>query len=320
MGVRAMMVVNPQATTTSPWVTDVIVRALSHDFELEVTVTNHRGHAFTLGEYAHEEKIPIIFTLGGDGVINEVVNGLLSRGECQTVIAPIPGGSGNVFVRALGLPVDPVEATGALLEAIRDNQTSKINLGHVQAKSADGKSISRYFVANAGLGLDAQIINAMEDARAKGHTASPQRYLATTIREFFRSTDRSKSSLSITRPGSDPVENVFVALVQNCSPWTFFGSWALDPNPSASFFTGLDVFMVRKLHLVATFGAATKIITRARGRTRGSTYTAWHDQREFTADSAIPIPLQADGDALGDITHAVFTSRPRCLNTVHLVG
>lgn len=311
-----MMVVNPQATTTSPRVTDVIVRALSHDFELEVTVTNYRGHAFALGEYAHDQNIPIIFTLGGDGVINEVVNGLLSRGPSSTIIAPIPGGSGNVFVRALGLPVDPVEATGAILEALRDQHITTINLGHVQSQGIDGAPLNRYFVANAGLGLDAQIIGAMEKARAKGHRASPQRYLATTIREFFLETNRTRSALRISRPGSDSIDNVFVALVQNSSPWTFFGSWALDPNPAASFYTGLDVFMVRKLHMAATIGVATKIITRARRGIRGKSYTAWHDQREFTADSSTPIPLQVDGDALGEISHAVFTSRPHCLNTV----
>lgn len=311
-----MMVVNPQATTTSPRVTDVIVKALSHDFDLEVTVTNYRGHAFALGEYACDQDIPIVFTLGGDGVINEVVNGLLSHGPSSTVIAPIPGGSGNVFVRALGIPVDPVEATGAILEALRDDQITTINLGHVQSRGIDGATLNRYFVANAGLGLDAQIIGAMEKARAKGHRASPQRYLATTIREFFLETNRTRSALRISRPGSDPIDNVFVALVQNSSPWTFFGSWALDPNPAASFYTGLDVFMVRKLHLAATIGAATKIITRARRGIRGRSYTAWHDQREFTADSSTPMPLQVDGEALGEISHAVFTSRPRSLSTI----
>lgn len=314
-----MMVVNPQATTTSPLVTDVIVKAVSHDFDLEVTATHHRGHAFALGEYAREQDIPIIFTLGGDGVVNEVVNGLLSHGPCTTIVAPIPGGSGNVFARALGLPVDAVEATGAVLEALRGNHITTINVGHVQSQASDGSPLNRYFVANAGLGLDAQIIGAMEKVRAKGHKASPQRYLATTLREYFLETNRSRSPLRISRPGSDPIDNVFVALIQNSSPWTFFGSWALDPNPAASFHTGLDVFMVRKLHVAATIGVAAKIITRARGGMRGKSHTSWHDQREFTADSSTPIPLQVDGEALGEISHATFTSRPNCLRTVMIV-
>jgi diacylglycerol kinase family enzyme len=313
-----MMVVNPCATTTSPRVTDVIVRALSHDFDLEVTVTNHRGHAYALGEYARAQNVPIIFTLGGDGVVNEVVNGLLSSGDSDTVIAPIPGGSGNVFVRALGLPLDPVEATGALLEAIRDDNTTRINLGHIEALDADGERVERFFLANAGLGFDAQIINAMDESREKGHQASPKRYLMTTIREYFGNTNRSSSPLIISRPGSTPIDNVFVALFQNSSPWTFFGNWALDPNPAASFFTGLDVFMVRKLNLLATFAAAGKVIARARGRGRANAYISWHDQREVTAESPTPIPLQADGEALGSVSYARFTNRPRSLSTISL--
>jgi diacylglycerol kinase family enzyme len=311
-----MMVVNPRATTTSTRVTDVIIRALSHEFDLEVTVTNHRGHAFALGEYAQAENIPIIFTLGGDGVVNEVVNGLLSKGASDTLIAPIPGGSGNVFVRALGLPLDPVEATGALLEAIRDNNFTKINVGHIEAIDDEGNHFERFFLANAGLGFDAQIINAMDRSRAKGHQASPQHYLTTTIREYFHNTNRSSSPLAISRPGSTPIDNVFVALIQNSSPWTFFGKWALDPNPAASFSTGLDVFIVRKLNLLATFAAAGKVILRARGRGRAKSYMSWHDQREITADSPTPIPLQADGEALGSVTYARFTNRPRGLATI----
>ena len=313
-----MMVVNPRATTTSPRVTDVIVSALSHEYELEVTMTNHRGHAYALGEYASSEKIPVVFTLGGDGVVNELVNGLLLDGSSETIIAPIPGGSGNVFVRALGLPIDPVEATGVLLEALRTNNISSINIGHLTAVTESGEEVRRYFIANAGLGLDAQIIGAMERQRAKGHVASPQRYLATTLREYFRNTDKSASSLTISRPGLPPETNVFVALIQNCSPWTYFGNWALDPNPAASFETGLDVFMVRKLTLLSTLAAAGKIITRSRGRSRASAYTAWHDQREFTAESASPIPLQADGEGLGSIYRARFISQPRMVRTIYI--
>lgn len=313
-----MMVVNPRATSTSPRVTDVIVGALSHEFELEVTMTNHRGHAFALGEYASAEKIPVVFTLGGDGVVNELVNGLLVEGPSETVIAPIPGGSGNVFVRALGLPLDPVEATGILLEALRTDNIARINIGHLTAQTATGEEIRRYFIANAGLGLDAQIIGAMEKQRAQGFSASPQRYLATTLNEYFRNTNKSASSLTISRPGLPAVSNVFVALIQNCSPWTYFGSWALDPNPAASFETGLDVFMVRKLNIFSTLAAASKIITRSRGRTRANAYTAWHDQREFIAHSAEPVPLQADGEGLGLIREARFISQPRMVRTVYL--
>ena len=105
---RGLLVVNPRATTTSARVTDVIVNALSHELDLQVTMTTHRGHGFELGRAARAQGLDIVITLGGDGVVNEVVNGMLEEGIGETVpiLATVPGGSGNVFARALGIPVD----------------------------------------------------------------------------------------------------------------------------------------------------------------------------------------------------------------------
>lgn len=317
---RAMLVINPRATTTSSRVIDVIVRALSSEWELDVTMTTHRGHAHSLGEFAAAHEIPVVITLGGDGVVNELVNGLLHEGPCSTIVAPLPGGSGNVFARALGLPLDPVEATGLLLEAIRDEKYRRISLGHVAATRLDGSAFTRYFLANAGLGFDAKIISAMEADRAKGHVASPGRYLLTTIRQYLRS--GKHEPFQLIRPGLPPVDHVYAALIQNSAPWTFFGSWALDPNPSASFDTGLNAFIVRKLDPISTARAARRIIMRSRKIATAGAYLTWHDQRAFTArpeksgSSAPGISLQLDGEGLGEITEASFTNVPRALITI----
>ena len=62
--------------------------------------------------------------LGGDGTVNEVINGLLTDGVHDHVpaLGVVPAGSTNVFVRALGLPNDPIEATGLLLEGLREGR------------------------------------------------------------------------------------------------------------------------------------------------------------------------------------------------------
>jgi hypothetical protein len=218
--VRGLLVVNPRATTTSPRVIDVIVHALSDELDLDVTVTTHRGHGVLLGERALEEGLDIVVTLGGDGVVNEVVNGLLSGGSGPSVplLATIPGGSGNVFARSLGLPNDAVEATGHLLDRIRTGGVRPIGLGTAN---------DRWFVANAGLGIDAEIIAAMEQHRKAGHKATPTRYLATTLNTFFRGTDRRDPALTLTRHqrddgGIERIDGLFFAIVQNTSPWTFY--------------------------------------------------------------------------------------------------
>jgi len=180
---RGLLVVNPRATTTSPRVVDVIVHAFSADIDLDVTVTTHRGHGFALGERARSEGMDVVVTLGGDGVVNEVTNGLLAEGPGPHVpmLATVPGGSANVFARSLGLPNDAVEATGQILEALREGRCRRIGVGRAN---------DHWFVANAGLGLDAEIIAAMEQHRARGRAATPLRYVTTTLNAYFRGTDR----------------------------------------------------------------------------------------------------------------------------------
>ncbi len=311
------MVVNPNATSTSPRVIDVIVRALSHELELEVTMTTHKGHAYSIGEYAVESGIPLVITLGGDGVVNEVINGIMfsNPSKSKPALAPIPGGSGNVFVRALGLPIDPVEATGAIMESCRAESFRTIGLGLAVCVRPNGEEFSRYFAANSGIGLDATIIAAIDKDRKKGVNASPLRYLSTTLREYFRRSNHS-ASICVSRPGTATIDHVYVALVQNSSPWTFFGSWALDPNPAASFDTGLDVFIVRKLDPISTARAARRIIARSRRKTAASAYTSWHDQQAFLIQADPEVPFQIDGEALGSVSRVQFTHHPDALRVI----
>ena len=144
---RALLVVNRQATTTSERSRDVLVGALRSVTELEVAHTRRRGHASTLAAEAASSGVGLVVTLGGDGTVNEVVNGLMSVGadaDQRPALAVVPGGSTNVFARALGLPRDWAEATGVILAALRDRRYRTIGLGRADR---------RYFTFCAGLGL-----------------------------------------------------------------------------------------------------------------------------------------------------------------------
>lgn len=312
---RGLLVVNPRATTTSPRVVDVIVHAFSADIDLDVTVTTHRGHGIALGERAREEGMDVVVTLGGDGVVNEVTNGLLIHGPGPDVpmLAPVPGGSANVFARSLGLPNDAVEATGVLLENLRDGVHRSIGLGRAN---------DRWFLANAGLGIDAEIISAMERHRAAGRSATPLRYLTTTLAAYFRHTDRRHPALTLTRPtptgslagiGSESVPGVFFAFVQNTAPWTYLGTLPVNPCPDATFDTGLDLFGVRRLRVPTAALAATRMLRGAgRGDARGALVN-WHDQSEFTVTADRPIAAQIDGEGVGLTTAMRFEAVPRAL-------
>lgn len=313
---RGLLVVNPRATTTSPRVVDVIVHAFSSEIDLEVCVTTHRRHGVTLGERARAEDMDVVVTLGGDGVVNEVANGLIGDGPGprMPMLATVPGGSANVFARSLGLPNDAVEATGQILEALREGRSRRIGVG---------RAGDHWFVANAGLGLDAEIIAAMERHRARGRSATPLRYVTTTLNAYFRGTDRRRPALTLTRPWPVPegrraevVDHAFVAFVQNTAPWTYLGTLPVNPCPDASFDTGLDLFSLRGLAVPTALVAAGRLL-RGRGSwdARGALVT-WHDQSGFLVEASRPVALQIDGEGQGDVTRVEFRAHPEALTVV----
>lgn len=310
---RGLLVVNPRATTTSPRIVDVLVHALSDEIELDVTVTTHQGHGVLLGEGALESRHDIVITLGGDGIINEVVNGMLRDGPGPHVplLATVPGGSGNVFAQSLGLPVDAVEATGQLLELLRDHSVRTIGLGRAD---------DRWFVTSAGLGIDAEVIAAMERKRRAGRSATSLRYLATTVDQYLRHTDRRRPGLDLRRDG-EAVDGVFLAFVQNTAPWTFFGTRPINPCPQASFDTGLDVFATRRLGLPTALVAATRMVSGSAsvGTARGA-IVLWHDVDRFWLEARHPVALQIDGEGMGERTKVAFAAQPAALRVVAPVG
>src|SRR5687767_1323914 len=141
---RALVVVNPAATTTTPGMRDVLVGALGGALKLDVVETGHRGHARELGAEAAADGMDLVVSVGGDGTVNEVVNGLLENGPAPSLpmLAVIPGGSTNVFSRALGRSRDPVEATAQILASLRAGTTRMISLGTVSATGTSTAPVS----------------------------------------------------------------------------------------------------------------------------------------------------------------------------------
>jgi len=313
------MVINPQATSTSPRVTDVIVKAFSSELQLDVVATTHRGHGIEIGQRARSTGVDVVITLGGDGIVNEVINGLLAEGAnpAGPMLATVPGGSANVFARSLGLAINPVEAAGQLLQALRTGSARPIGLGTVQVTSSapDPEPTLRWFATNAGMGLDAEVIAAMERERRGGHAATPARYLAITLQEYLTATDRRRPHLTIERPGRPPVTGVYLAIIQNTAPWTYIGSLPVNPCPAASFDSGLDMFALLSLSVASTARAAQRMLTGHRS-TGSRTMVIWHDQAQLRVQADQPMALQVDGEAAGEVLGMELHSRPNALRIV----
>ena len=303
---RALLVVNPKATTTTAGVRDVLAHALASETKLDIVETQARGHATSLARQAAQDGLDVVVALGGDGTVNEVVNGLLAEGPVPGLpaLAVVPAGSANVFARALGLPTSPVEATSRLLEALAAGRRRTIGLG-----LAD----DRWFTFCAGMGLDAQVVRRVEARRAAGAQATPALYVRQGLAQFFQS-DRRRLTLT-AHPEGRPSEPVGLALVCNTVPWTYLGPRAAVPSPDASFETGLDLFALRSLRTTTVLRHLRQVLS-TRPRPRGRAVLSLHDQDGFRITADPPTALQVDGDDLGDRSEVVFRAVPLALDVV----
>ena len=305
--VRALLVVNPAATTSTPRSREVLKRALASEMKVEVAETSHRGHAAALAVRAMREGLDVVVALGGDGTVNEVVNGLLTDGPKADLpaLAVVPGGSTNVFVRSVGLPPDPFDATGAILEALRAGRSRRIGLG-----LAD----DRYFTFNAGLGFDAEVVHRIEKRRRAGEQTSHARFVRAALTHYVTA-DRRHPAITLERPGEDPVDRIHFALVTNTAPWSYLGERPVQPSPEASFDTGLDIFAPRSLGVLLTLRYVRRALL-GPSPLRSRRLLRLHDVAEFTLRASRPMALQLDGDWLGERESVRFRSVPDVLPVI----
>lgn len=304
-----MLITNPKATSTSRRIRGILVRAFAGDLEMRIAETAHRGHASELAQQAADEGYDVVIALGGDGTVNETVNGLLAQGldDALPALAILPAGSANVFARALGLPGDAIGATRMVLEALRAGRYRRVGLG-----TADG----RYFTFCAGAGLDAEVVHAVEQARGIGAKADPSLYVRTALRQFFTATDRRRGALTLEQPGRAAIDGLFLTFVSNTAPWTYAGRFPVNPSPRAHFLKGLDVFGVRTLDVLPTVTTAAQMLFSRHRPVQGRQVVNVHDASEITLRASRPIAFQLDGDYLGERECVTFRSVPNAIRIV----
>lgn len=282
---RVLLIVNPVARTVSQPTLAVIEKALSADFRLEVTETKERGHANDIAAQAVTEGVDLVVVFSGDGTINEVLNALAGS---DVALGVLPGGATNILVRALGLPTDPVEATGVLIGHALDDHAFKLNLG---------RAGGRYFAVNCGAGVDAAAMARMDAKFPK------------TKAKFDRVAFRSVAwELLVGYAGKSPDLRVSIddrpatpslsVMVGRTDPYTYYKERGLRMTPQASLDTGLDVLSVRHLPMSQVPRIAWQVFGSAR-HTQSRDIDYVHDASRVVVTAAQPFPVQVDGDSLG---------------------
>jgi diacylglycerol kinase family enzyme len=301
----------------------VLIHALASEMKLEAVTTEYRGHARDLARQAADsDDIDLVVALGGDGTVNEVVNGLLHAGpnpDGLPRLAVVPGGSTNVFARALGLPNDAVEATGAVLDALHQGSERAVGMGLATGTpgTEDEAVPARWFTFCAGLGFDAGVVGRVEQQRELGKKSTHALYLRQVARQFLQEPHRRHGTITLERPGGEPVTDLVMSIICNTSPWTYLGNRPVYASPKASFDTGLDVLGISRMSTVAAARYATQLLTSSPDRgPHGKHVVSLHDLDGFTLHSKAPLPLQMDGDHLGLRTSVTFTGVRRALRVI----
>jgi diacylglycerol kinase family enzyme len=294
---RVLLLVNTSASSVTPRGKVVIQKALSADHDVTVATTNRRDHATRLARGAANDGVEVVVVLGGDGTLNEAANGLAGT---ATALAPLPGGSTNVFARTIGLPNDPIEATGALLAGLAAGRIEDVGLGSVNG---------RYFLFHVGLGFDAAVVEQVERRAALKRWAGHPLFAFSAVTSWLRHYDRSRPRFSV-----QGVDSTF-AILLNTNPYTYLGNRPFDLVPEATLERGLASVTFRSLrldHLVRSAGAALGGADIRRQR--------WLDVRidqdRIAVEGHGPFPYQVDGDYLGEVDRLDVRHAPDALRLV----
>jgi diacylglycerol kinase family enzyme len=303
--VRLLLIVNVNAQTVTPRKVSVIERALSSEFKVELVRTEHRGHGIEVAGRAVEEGFDLVVAMGGDGTVNEVANGLAGS---RVPVGIIPGGVTNVLARSLGIPTDPVEATGLLL-ARRERPPRRIPLGRAD---------DRYFTFSCGVGLDGAIVRRVEQRQLLKKTAGQGFFVWTAFSTLFLRYDRRTPHVQV-RWGPDQSEHregLFLAICQKTTPYTYLGNRPVRVCPEADLDLGLDLVAVTSMRSLFILRTAVQILGPAR-HPRSRQVLHLHDQPKIEIICDRPMPVQADGEYVGERKRLTLESVPDCLSLLY---
>lgn len=298
----AVLIENPKAGRASPGALRVAERALEATFDLELVTTNARGHAAALAREAVEAGAKTVVAFGGDGTVNEVINGLLSGADStDTVLAVLPGGTTNVLARNLGFANDLVEATAQLIETVERGEPRRLPVGRISAQGEHGH-LTRDFAFAAGLVFDAEIVRRVNQSkRGRGDGV----FIWNGLRTYSKLRRQETPDLLVDT--SEGPQSAYWACVAMTDPFTYFRKRPLRVVPHADGSTGLDLVAGKQVGFWRTLRWLTQAMTSGK-HVRHDDVVHLVDRDEIKIHAHRPVPLQTDGEYLGSVSD--FRAKP----------
>ena len=288
---RATLIVNPYSSSVTDAGIEAVEAALRDRIELRTLRTAAPGHAVELASEAAADGAVVVYS--GDGGFNEALNGL----GVDVPVGFIPGGRTNVLSRALGLPRDPVDAARHVAEALERGRTRRISLGRVNG---------RRFGFGAGSGVDSEVVRELETIRRgrDGLRSSNLAYARVIAQRLLRGYE--------PRLEVDGLGRAALLFVSNDSVFSYAGPLPLRFAPQAKFELGIDVTAPARANRATAVRMAARLAI-GRGLADASGVLSAHDVDRVVVRCDGPLPLQADGEDLGDVEGARFEAEPDAL-------
>jgi diacylglycerol kinase family enzyme len=303
---RMLVIVNPYATTVSDRLKHLVVYALRGGYLVDAVDTERPNHATALCREAAAAGYDVVVAFGGDGTVNEAANGLVGS---NTALTCLPGGRVNVYCRMLGIPADVVDATEHLLGLADRWQPRKTDLGIVNG---------RYFAVNAGVGLDAAVVQEV-DAHPRLKSRFGEYYYAAVGTKTFSSRYlHNPPQLEVTLPDGSRVRGV-LTIVQNGERYTYFGGRQIDLISGSTLESGdLSGVVLKRTSPLEIPTIAYRMLATEGGVSRHRQVAPFRnvDGLRVAPVGDTRLPIQVDGDYIGEADEAVFAISPGALTVV----
>jgi diacylglycerol kinase family enzyme len=296
---RMLIIVNPYATTVSDRLKNLVVYALRGSYHVDAVDTEARDHATELCREAAREGYDVVVAFGGDGTVNEAANGLAGS---NTPLSCLPGGRTNVYCRMLGIPTDVVDATEHLLRIADDWRPTWVDFGHVG---------DRGFLFSAGVGLDASVVERV-DAHPRLKARFGEWYYTWTGIGTFNERYLLRPLRLEAEIDGQLVHGV-TTIIQNGAPYTFFGNRPVHMGEGATLNSGnLSGVVLKRASPIDIPTIIWRALSKRARLARHRQVHPFSEVSRLTVRSLDdrPLPIQVDGDYIGEADEAVFGVTP----------
>ena len=256
--------------------------------EVETSLTTYAGEGVDIARRAVEAGADVLLACGGDGTLNEAINGLAGS---ETALAVLPAGTVNVWAREVGVPLDPLRAAGLLW----DGERRRIDLG---------RAGTRYFLLMAGIGFDADVA---------AHVTSPEKRrwgaLAYVRRGFVTAMTWPRQRMRLRLDDRSLRRRGLFLVVGNTR---LYGGVVNITDQAVADDGLLDVCMFDADSAWSRIGHALRVVTRRHTSVRTVEY---YRAQRVTLVTRPRVPVQVDGDTIGR-TPMTFEAVPGALKVV----